>query len=245
MGEDNSDAPRSTVAAGYDQLAESADAGDLDPTESPWGDSHFQRHYAWPALAAVLPDVAGDRVLLAGCGRGDHVGWFLDRGAAVVGVDVSDRAIAAARDRFGDSATFRRADLTDPLDFADGAFDLVVSNLALSHVESWPPVFEEFRRVLAVDGTLAFATVHPRYLREGTDADYYEVAEFANPWPGADIPTYYRPMGEVVDAVVSSGFRIEAFEEPRPREAFREHRPDRYAAAMADPQLLVVRAAVD
>lgn len=245
MGEDHSDSPNSAVAAGYDELAERTEAGDLDRTESPWGDSHFQRHYAWPALEALLPDVARDRVLLAGCGRGDHVGWFLDRDAAVVGVDVSDRAVAAARERFDDEATFRRTDLTDPLDFADGAFDLVVSTLALSHVESWQPVFEEFRRVLAVDGTLAFATVHPRYLREAADAAYYEVAEFENPWPGADIPTYYRPIGDAVDAVVSSGFRIASFEEPRPTAAFGEHCPDRYEEAMADPQLLVVRAVVD
>ncbi|NHN59493.1 class I SAM-dependent methyltransferase [Halorussus rarus] len=233
------------MAAGYDELADRADSDDLDRTESPWGDSRFQRHYAWPALEAILPDVGDDRVLLAGCGRGDHVGWFLDRGARVVGVDVSERAVAAARDRFGTEATFRRADLTDALDFADGAFDLVVSNLALSHVESWPPVFASFRRLLAPDGTLAFATVHPHYLRQRTDANYYETAAFENPWPGADIPTYYRPMGEVVDAVVSSGLRIESFEEPRPTAAFREHCPDRYEDAMTDPQLLVVRAAVE
>ena len=243
LDEPRSDSSRSTVAEGYDALAERAD--DLDRTESPWGNSHFQRHYAWPATEAVLPDVAGDRVLLAGCGRGDHVGWFLDRGAEVVGVDASERAVATARDRFDDEAEFRRADLTDPLDFEDRAFDLVFSNLALSHVESWPPVFDEFRRVLAPDGTLAFATVHPHYLRTASDADYYETVAFANPWPGAELPTYYRPIGNVVDAVLSSGFRLDAFEEPRPREAFGEHCPERYEDAMADPQLLVVRARVD
>lgn len=68
---------------GYDSLAR--DAADLDPETSPWGDGHGQRHCAWPATRAALPPLSGRRVLLAGCGRGDHVEHFLDRGATVAG----------------------------------------------------------------------------------------------------------------------------------------------------------------
>lgn len=244
MEENGDDSSTTTVAEGYDVLAEKADH-DLERADSPWGDSYFQRHYSWPATEAVLPDVADDRVLLAGCGRGDHVGWFLERGAEVVGVDASEAAVRTARDRFGDEATFCRADVTQPLDFGDGVFDLVFSNLVLSHVEEWTPVFAEFRRVLSSAGTLAFTTVHPLYLRRDGDASYYETTEFTNSWPGADIPTYYRPIGAIIDAVISAGFRLEAFEEPQPRDEFREHCPDRYEAAMAEPELLVVRARAD
>lgn len=243
MEERRDDSSTSTVSDGYDVLAEKAD--DLARANSPWGDSYFQRHYSWPATEAVLPDVADATVLLAGCGRGDHVDWFLERGAEVVGVDASETAVRTASERFGDEATFRTADITDPLDFEDGVFDLVFSNLVLSHVEEWTPVFEEFRRVLSSAGTLAFTTVHPQYLRRGTNASYYETAEFANGWPGTTLPTYYRPIGAIVEAVVSAGFRLEAFEEPRPEAAFREHHPDRYEAALAEPELLVVRARRD
>lgn len=86
------------VAAGYDHPARRAD-GDLDAAASPWGDSHFQRHYAWPATRAALPDVEGLDVLLAGCGRGDHVDWILANGAAVTGVDASRAAIERAHER--------------------------------------------------------------------------------------------------------------------------------------------------
>lgn len=239
--------PTPTISEGYDVLAEKADGDDLDSANSPWGDSYFQRHYAWPATEAVLPDVADDRVLLAGCGRGDHVDWFLERGAEVVGVDASEAAVRTARERFDDAdrATFRTADVTEPLDFEDGTFDLAFSNLALSHVEEWAPTFAELRRVLSSGGTLAFATIHPLYLRDAGGVTYYETTGFTNEWSDANLPTYYRPMGAVVDALVSSGFRIEAFEEPGPREAFREHHPDRYEAALADPELLVVRARCD
>lgn len=75
------------VRDGYDELA--ATASDLDRTVSPWGDSHFQQFYSWPVTRPVLPDVSDSRVLLAGCGRGDHVPWFHEQGATVVGVDDS------------------------------------------------------------------------------------------------------------------------------------------------------------
>lgn len=252
MEEDDRHPSASTVSEGYDALAEQADDDDLGHADSPWGDSYFQRHYSWPATEAVLPDVAGDRVLLAGCGRGDHVEWFREREAEIVGIDASATALRAAYRRFGDASadshpktTFAEADITEPLPFEDGAFDLVCSHLVLSHVEDWTPAFEEFRRVLSPGGTLVFTTIHPQYLRSGTDADYYEVVEFTNRWPGVEIPTYYRPIGAIIDALLAADFRLEAFEEPRPDPEFREYSPDRYEAAMEAPEILAVRARRD
>lgn len=243
---DPADNPSDTEA-GFDALAERAETGGLDDGTSPWGDSHFQRHYSWPAARDLLPDVDGERVLLAGCGRGDHVEWFTERGANVVGVDASERAVEAARERFGDDrAAFRHADLTDPLPFADGAFDLVFSHLVLGHVRDWDPTFREFARVLAPAGTLAFAVVHPAYLRDTRDLEgYYETRALPVSWPGATVTTYYRPPSAMLGPLLRAGFRLETFEEPRPREAFEEHAPERYAAAMERPEVLCVRARVD
>lgn len=230
------------IADGYDALAGKAE-DDLDPAESPWGDSHFQRRYSWPATREVLPDPADCRVLLAGCGRGDHVDWFRERGATVTGVDVSETAVRRARERCDDEATFHRADLTDPLEFADDAFDLVVSNLVLSHVEEWRPVFEEFHRVLVPEGTLVASTIHPEYVRSKADAtSYYATEAVPNEWPGVEIPTYYRPMEAVVTPFVAVGFRIETFDEPEPPDAYEAVHPERYRDAQTTPELLVVRA---
>jgi len=199
-------------------------------------------------MRAILPPLDGGRVLLAGCGRGDHVDYFLDAGATVVGVDASEAAVETARDRWDgeDDAEFERADLTDPLTFGDGRFDLVVSNLVLSHVEAWRPVFEEFRRVLSDRGTLAFSTIHPLYHRRQWDLDgYHRIQRRVVEWPGAELPTYYRPMSAVVQSLVDTGFGIERFEEPTPQESYRDANPERYADAMASPEVLVVRASPD
>lgn len=234
------------VRAGYDLLAEKADT-DLDRNVSPWGDSYFQQHYSWPATRAVLPELTDCRVLLAGCGRGDYVGWFHDNGASVTGVDVSRTAIQQARERFDDEATFYHADLTEGLTFADdGVFDLVVSNLVFSHIREWQPVLEEFHRILASDGILVVTTVHPQYIRSGADVgSYYATEKVMNDWPDVEIPTYYRPMNAVITPFTAAGFRLATFDEPKPRDAFEAHYPERYRDALDRPELLVIRARAD
>lgn len=234
--------PSARASAGYDVLADRA-GGELSRQESPWGDSYFQQYYSWPATQEVLPAVDRDAVLVAGCGRGDHVEWFLDRDATVVGIDVSEQAVRTARDRFGDDAAFHCADVTDPLDFAADTFDLVFSHLALDHVENWRPVFEEFHRVLDARGTLVFTVVHPQYFRdEHGVANAYETEEVVVSWAGAKIPAYHRPTSLILEILLTAGFDLEAFEEPKPREELAEYAPERYEDAMQSPQVLCIRA---
>lgn len=235
------DDPLETTIDGYDSLADY-------PETIPWGAGDYQQHYVWPAVRPLLPDVSDARVLDAGCGIGDYVGWFLDVGASVVGVDASERALARARDRFGDRAAFHHADLTTGLAFADdGAFDLVFCNLVLDHVEDWEPVLAEFRRVLASDGQLVFTTIHPmRRFRRHRDVleRYYDTEGYVGYWgaPAAEIVSFHRPMEEIVQGLVDSGFRIDEFREAEPAAEFEECNPDRYERATTEPDLLCVRA---
>lgn len=232
------------TAKGYDVLADRATDG-IDRENSPWGESHFQEHYSWPAARSIVPDVGGLRVLIAGCGRGDHVGWFLDNGADVAGIDVSETALRTARDRFGDLVSFGHADLTGSLPFDDGSFDLVFSHLVFDHVPDWRPLFEEIRRVLDTQGMLVFAVIHPAYLRDRYPdgvGSYYGRTEITISWSGAEIPTYYRPLGEALESIVETGLRLEVISEPKPLETYRSHAPERYERAMERPEVLCIRA---
>ncbi|MFQ2723509.1 class I SAM-dependent methyltransferase, partial [Aeromonas caviae] len=83
----------------------------------------------WPALHAMLPELAGKRVLDLGCGYG----WFCraarDLGAAdVVGIDLSAKMLARAAELTRDEAIrYRQGDL-DGLALSDEPFDLIYSS---------------------------------------------------------------------------------------------------------------------
>lgn len=243
---DSDSADDAVTAQGYDRLA--GDPPELDRLASPWADSPYQRHYVWPAVRRLLPDLSGRRVLDAGCGVGHYAAWFHEQGATVTGVDASREALAAARERCGDAVRFRRLDLTDGLGFADdGTFDLVFCNLVLDHVADWEPVLSEFRRVLEPGGRLVVATIHPfrRYLNHREELDsYHETERYVVEWGDTDveIPSYYRPMSSVVGPLVRAGLSITAFREPTPTDAYRDHDPERYETASEAPDTLCIRA---
>jgi len=210
---------------------------------SPWGDNPLQEHYSWPATRARLPDLEGRRVLDAGCGVGDHVPWLLDAGATVVGVDASAEPVDRARDRFGDPATFQRADLGESLPFDDGAFDVVLSHLVLDHVADLGTAFGEFHRVLAPDGVLVFTVIHPMqyYLDYDAVERYYDETPVEVAWPDAPVTSYHRPVGDVVDDLLAAGFRLDALDEPEPPAEYLDHARERWNVDER-PQILCVRA---
>lgn len=117
--------------------------------------------YERPAMLALAGDVAGRRILDAGCGSGPLTAALRDRGAVVTGVDSSAAMLALARRRLGDDAALHLVDLRDRLPFSDGAFDGVVASLVLHYLEDWGPTLAELRRVLGPGGRLIASVDHP------------------------------------------------------------------------------------
>ncbi len=103
------------VANDYDSFAEAYSA----ETEA----NLINAYYARPAILALAGDVAGRRILDAGCGSGPLFAALRDRGAVVTGVDSSAKMLELARRRLGAGADLQVADLGSPLPFPDGAFD--------------------------------------------------------------------------------------------------------------------------
>lgn len=88
-------------------------------------------------LGWLPTELSGTRILDAGCGTGTLACELADRGAEVVGVDLSANLIALAQQRSSIGAnerkiTFVCGDLLDP---AHGAFDYVVSMDSLIHYD--------------------------------------------------------------------------------------------------------------
>jgi len=104
----------------------------------------------------------GKSVLDLGCnnGWGTHVIGQVAR--RVVGVDVSEKALAEARRcKTSNNVEFHRVD-GDRLPYADGEFDIVASCQVIEHISDYVPYLGEIRRVLSPDGIAVFSTPNAR-----------------------------------------------------------------------------------
>ncbi len=104
-----------------------------------------------------LGSVAGRDVLDFGCGWGGESVWLAERGARVVGCDISGSAIEHARAFASQKREANvRFEVCSPirLPFADDSFDAVFSTDVFEHVMDLPAVLGELRRVLRPGGVL-------------------------------------------------------------------------------------------
>lgn len=99
---------------------------DADNENNDWN-----AYYERPATLSLAGDVARLRVLDAGCGGGAHAAALIARGATVTGIDRSAGLLEIARRRLEGHARLLLADLSEPLPFGDGDFDLVVASLVM------------------------------------------------------------------------------------------------------------------
>jgi SAM-dependent methyltransferase len=196
--------------------------------------------YDRPAVLSLLPDVRGRDVLDAGCGPGAYTQVLAERGARIVALDASPAMLELAqeriRERVGASAPveWMQANLEEPLGLPSDRFDLVTAPLVLDYIEDWEPTLREFCRVLRPGGALVFSCGHPaaddKYLR----GSYFDRELMRIRWRGfgevqVEMPSFHRPLGEMINAVLRAGFVLDFVLEPLPTEDF--HRADPEGAA--------------
>lgn len=130
-----------------------------DKARSLWGHDTLmgqerikRRSNAVLALAGVK---TGMRVLELGSGTGSYTEAFSASGARIVGIDISMDMLTRARDHLGgQGANFLVAD-AETMPFKAGAFDAVVGNAVLHHVDLGK-CLGEIMRVLRPGGAFAF-----------------------------------------------------------------------------------------
>jgi SAM-dependent methyltransferase len=179
----------------------------------------FNRWYARPAVLDLLGDVAGRRILDAGCGSGPLVADLQGLGAIVAGFDASPAMIRLAQERLGDQADLKVADLTLPLPYDDALFDDALAVLVLHYLEDWSGPLTELRRVLRPGGRLIVVVNHPVI----PPVMYPEIDYFATvPNPeeydfdglSATLTIWYRSLSAMSDSFTDAEFRISVISEP-------------------------------
>lgn len=205
-------------------------------------------YYERPATLSLLPEMKGMKVLDAGCGPGVYSEWLIQHGAEVVAIDATPQMVELARERLGETVPIYLFDLRDPLDFLkDETFDLVLSPLVMDYIEDWVPVFTEFRRILRPGGLLIFSVEHPFAKYAYFQRENYFVTERVEmTWRGFGtpvvVPSYNRPLEEMIMPLSETGFQIQKILEPRPIEAFKEKEPKDYEELSKKPGFMCIRA---
>jgi SAM-dependent methyltransferase len=208
-------------------------------------DNPYNAYYEQPNLRALLPPVAGRRVLDAGCGAARTSEWLVEQGAEVVGIDASPEMLRRARERVP-AASFALADLAEPLAFEDGSFDVAVAGLVMHYLRDWVPPLRELRRVLRPGGAFVLSTHHPAMDVElSSSGDYFATELAVDRWTLGereyDVRFWRRPLSETFRAVADGGFRIDELSEPQPLPECRHRFPEVWERLARRPEFLFLR----
>ena len=181
----------------------------------------FNAYYARPEMIRLAGDVAGMEILDAGCGSGPLMEALRGKDAVVSGFDLSPAMVELARQRLGEDADVRVADLGAPLPYTDDTFDLVVASLSLHYVKDWASALAELRRVLKPGGRLVVSIIHPTvYAIVYPEADYFALTRYSEDYDfgeGTVWMTYWhRPLQDVINTIIDAGFGIKTVTEPPP-----------------------------
>lgn len=104
-----------------------------------------------------FPDLNGKKLLGLACGGGQQMPIFAAAGAICTVLDYSERQLESERmvaQREGYKIDIVRADMTNPLPFADESFDVIVHPVSNCYIQSVEPVWRECFRVLKPGGVL-------------------------------------------------------------------------------------------
>lgn len=194
----------------YDQFAEAYAIANAEGFFNAW--------YEKPAMLRLLGDVAGHRILDAGCGSGPTSVALTRRGADVSGFDLSAAMIEIAR-RSLPETDLRVHDLAEPLPWDDAAFDTVVASLVLHYLPDWSGPLTEFHRVLSPGGRLLVSVNHPgAFPIVYPDLEYFGITEYTEDYDFAgtsvDLTFFHRPLSVMAESFADAGFRIVGIHEP-------------------------------
>ena len=124
----------------------------------------WNEHMARYAFAARLSHQR--RVLDAGCGTGYGTAELAVNAAAASGIDISPDAVVYAATQYRRPNVSWLAGSCTALPFPTGSFDLITAFEVIEHLEDWPALLAEARRVLAPGGQFVVSTPNKSFYAE-------------------------------------------------------------------------------
>lgn len=189
-----------------------------------------------PEVERALGDTSDLDVLDVGAGTGRHAIRIAETGAHVTAVDFSEEMLARARQKPGaDLVRWVLHDVAEPLPFAAGSYDRVLSALVLEHipVEDLAAFFRDLGRVVRSDGVIVVTAMHPAMFLKGVSANFRDEAGEVRP------RSYVATLSDYVMGAIQAGLMIVGLAEHSVDERLAA-RNERARKSLGWPALLVM-----
>lgn len=205
-------------------------------------------YYDRPNTLQLLPNVSGKIILDAACGPGKYAEILIEKGATVIGFDISPKMVELAKKRNKEKGTFFVHDLSSPISMIEtNSCDIVLCALALHYIKDWTFTIREFHRVLKDKGIFVLSIEHPfnDYIFFKSKK-YFEVENAKCTWKGfgqpIEVNSFRRPLNECITPLTDNGFYIDKLVEPKPTIEFEKLDPRHYKELNEFPAFMCIRA---
>jgi SAM-dependent methyltransferase len=201
-----------------------------DQFQEEYGGDEIDVGIAWGPGAAegddlgLLGDLEGTKAIELGCGGAQFGIALSEHGADVTGVDISAEQLAYARalaDDRDQNIEFIETSVTDMPMIQDATYELAFSAWAFQWVADLDACFAEAYRILEDGGRFVFSVDHPYYKLLDPETHEFERSYFDDSPRraysdslDAEMVIYRRPVSEVVNRLIDTGFTIEELREP-------------------------------
>jgi malonyl-CoA O-methyltransferase len=171
-------------------------------------DENLTRDLDQQVTRNALGNLHFDSILEIGCGTGKNTVFFATIGNHVHAVDFSKGMIEKAKEKVqARNVRFSMLDITQPWDFEDGSFDLIVCNLVLEHIQKLSPVFDEAARTLRPMGMFFINELHPFKQYDGKKARFFRDEE------KIEVEAFLHHVSDFFGAAKNSGLSLENLNE--------------------------------
>ncbi len=181
---------------------------DIQSTYNEWSDTYdsdenLTRDLDQHVTRSLLGNLHFDSILEIGCGTGKNTAFLSQIGTVVRAVDFAQGMIEKAKEKAqAQNVRFSMMDITQPWGFEDQAFELIVCNLVLEHIEDLRSVFSEAARTLHPNGRFFINELHPFRQYDGKKARFYRKDE------KIEVDTFTHHISDFFSAATKSGFTL-------------------------------------
>lgn len=168
-------------------------------------------------------------ILELGCGTGKNTILLAEIGAQVHALDFSTGMIAKAKEKVNaENVRFEMMDLTKRWNCEDSAYDLIICNLVLEHIQNLEHIFAEAARTLTQGGRFFINELHPFKQYQGTQA------RFERDTQTIEVDAFVHHISDFIHAAEEHGLKLASLHEYWHAED--QHKPPRLISFMFEKE---------